>query len=171
MPELETERLTITSLTLDRVHAALGDRRLLADSLGVTVPDEWPNPEFAGLLPVLAHEFLEHPQLAVWSGLIIHRADATLIGDIGFKAEPDAAGSVEIGYSIVPRYAGHGYMTEAARAMVGWAFHQPGVRRVTAHCLNDNRGSIGVLEHLGMRQVGRNGPLLNWALERNRAPV
>lgn len=171
MPELETERLTITSLTLDRVHAALGDRRLLADSLGVTVPGEWPNPEFAGLLPVLAHEFLENPQLAIWSGLIVHRADTALIGDIGFKGEPDPTGSVEIGYGIIPRYAGHGYMTEAARAMIDWAFQQPGVRRVTANCLNDNRASIGVLEHLGMQRVGRNGPLLNWALKRSQTTV
>jgi [ribosomal protein S5]-alanine N-acetyltransferase len=73
---------------------------------------------------------------------------------------------VEIGYSIVPAYQGNGYASEATQAMVNWAFGHESVRRVTANCLNDNRASIRVLQTVGMTQIGRSGPLLDWSLER-----
>src|SRR5947209_3402777 len=138
---------------------------LLSDMLGVRVPDDWPGPDFAGLLPILAQQILEDPTFSTWTAVIIQRVESVLIGDIGFKAPPDPGGAIEIGYSIVPEYRGQGYATEAAGAMVRWAFRQPGVRRVTANCLNDNVASIRVLESLGMRQVGRSGPLLDWEME------
>jgi [ribosomal protein S5]-alanine N-acetyltransferase len=166
MPELETSRLTITSLTLDRVHAAISDRPLLGAILGANIPDDWPNQEFADALPVFAQWLLEDVSYAEWVGLIIHREDNTLIGDIGFKGRPNADGSVEIGYGIVPSYRNQGYASEAARAMVEWAFSHDDVQRVLANCLNDNIASIRVLEHIGMRQVGASGPLLDWAIER-----
>lgn len=166
MPELETDRLTITSLTLDLVHAAMTDTALLGDMLDARVPSDWPEPEFAGYLPILAQQILEDPTMSQWTGIVILREERVVIGDIGFKAPPDAEGRIEIGYSIVPDYRRYGYATEAARAMIEWALRQPGVRRITANCLNDNVASIRVLEHLGMRQVGRDGPLLDWELEK-----
>lgn len=38
----------------------------------------------------------------VWSGIIIHVGDNTVIGSMGFKAPPNDSGMVEIGYDIVP---------------------------------------------------------------------
>ncbi len=166
VPELETKRLIVTALTLERLHAAIGDRDLLGRLLEADIPDDWPNSEFGGFLPVLAQQILEEPALGEWMGLIIRKHERVLVGDVGFKGLPDAEGAVEIGYSIVPAYQGNGYASEATQAMVNWAFGHESVRRVTANCLNDNRASIRVLQTVGMTQIGRSGPLLDWSLER-----
>jgi RimJ/RimL family protein N-acetyltransferase len=41
------------------------------------------------------------------------RATGMVIGDIGFRGPPDAAGIVEIGYSVVAGRRRRGYATEA----------------------------------------------------------
>jgi RimJ/RimL family protein N-acetyltransferase len=102
------------------------------------------------------------PSSAEWGRIIVHTVDQAVIGDIGFIGRPDEEGNVEFGYSIVPEYRGKGYATEAARAIIEWAFKQPGVMRVTADCLNDNHASIRVLEKAGMRQIEPEGNLLCW---------
>jgi RimJ/RimL family protein N-acetyltransferase len=164
VPELETERLLVTPLSLDRAHAAMTDRDLLRRQLHAEIPDEWPNREFAEFLPLLAQQLLQEPPFADWIGLIIHRQERVLVGDIGFKGLPDSGGTVEIGYSVVPEYQGRGFATEATRAMIRWAFSNEAVETVTASCLNDNAPSIRVLQKAGMTEVRRDGPLLWWAL-------
>ena len=77
-----------------------------------------------------------------------------MVGGIGCKALPDASGTVEIGYGINPSAQGRGLATEAARALTDWALTQPGVRRVTAECLETNLGSVRVLEKAGFTRVG-----------------
>jgi len=42
-------------------------------------------------------------------------------------------------------FTGHGYMTEAVRAMVDWAFQQPNVLSVTAETENNGIASQRVL--------------------------
>lgn len=164
MPELQTERLLITPLSLDRVQAAMSDHALLQRQLRAGIADGWPNEEFAGFLPLLVQQLLQAPGLADWMGLIIHRRERLLVGDIGFKGSPDAEGAVEIGYSVVPGYQRRGFATEATRAMIGWAFGNPAVTTVTASCLNDNAASIRVLQKAGMTQIRRDGPLLWWSI-------
>ena len=60
--------------------------------------------------------------------------------------------TAEIGYVINPAYAGHGYATEAARALLAMAFGPLGLRRVVARVDARNPASAGVLRRLGMRQ-------------------
>ena len=77
-----------------------------------------------------------------------------LIGNVGIRrAEPDDP-VADMGYELSPRHWGHGYATEAGRAMLAWAFDDLGLARVHAHCVADNRGSVRVLERLGMRHEG-----------------
>jgi RimJ/RimL family protein N-acetyltransferase len=46
-------------------------------------------------------------------------------------------------------FRNRGYATEAAKALVEWAFEQPGVKRITAHCDQDNVASHRVVEKAG----------------------
>ncbi len=71
----------------------------------------------------------------------------TRIGSIRISScQPNAEGTVEVGYSVVPEYRRRGYATEATRAMIKHAFADAAVRRVIAHALPELVSSIGVLE-------------------------
>lgn len=63
--------------------------------------------------------------------------------------------SGEIGYVLDPAHAGHGYATEAARALLGLAFDGLGLHRVTARIDERNGASAAVARRLGMRQEAR----------------
>ena len=167
MAWVETERLLLIHLTQERIQALIESPQKLGELLGMNVAAEWPIQDFAEVLPWLAGEMEEQPSLCDWAGLLVHKADHTLMGDMGFKSSgPDESGMVEFGYSIAPAYRGHGYASEMAKGLVAWALEQPGVTRVTAECLPDNAGSIRVLEKTGLQQLAQNGELLKWEVRK-----
>jgi len=166
MRPITTPRLTLLPLTLPIVEAAMTDRAALAQTLPIYLHDGWPGPDFKDILPFIAETVRANPSYSEWVRLIAHRADNLTIGSIGFKEPPNPTGTIEIGYDIVPEYWGRGYATEAARALIEWAFTQPGVKRVTAECLSDNAASIRVLEKAGMRQLAPEGDMLKWEMLR-----
>ena len=58
-------------------------------------------------------------------------------------------------YGLAPAHQRQGYASEAAAAMVEYAFQSLGLRRVVATTTYDNAGSMGVMRKLGM-QIERN---------------
>jgi RimJ/RimL family protein N-acetyltransferase len=60
---------------------------------------------------------------------------------------------VLVGYAIYTDYEGRGYATEGVKALVGWAFEQPGVREVRALAPVWNTPALRVAENVGMRPV------------------
>ena len=80
---------------------------------------------------------------------------------------PDQAGVVEMGYDIVPEYRNQGYATEMARSLIAWALHEKGIKVVTASCLDDNIGSIKVLENAGMHRLEPDGNMLKWEIRKD----
>lgn len=78
-----------------------------------------------------------------------------MIGHLYFhRVEPSDFRGWELGYIFNPAYQGNGYCTEAARALVGYAFANLGTHRVSAYCDPRNEPSWRVLEKLGMRREG-----------------
>jgi len=63
-------------------------------------------------------------------------------------------GRAEIGYGLGSRYWGNGYMNEALRALVSYAFDVLELRRLEADVDPRNAGSIRTVERLGFRQEG-----------------
>lgn len=61
----------------------------------------------------------------------------------------------EIGWSIRRAFWGCGYATEAATAMLDFAFGELNAHRVLAICHAGNAASIRVMQKLGMRADGR----------------
>lgn len=61
----------------------------------------------------------------------------------------------EIGYILNPDFAGQGYATEAARAMLLLGFDELGLHRITARLDERNDASAKVARRLGMRQEAR----------------
>lgn len=103
-----------------------------------------------------------HPEDWLWytPWSIALKQNGTSVGDICFKG-PQRKGTVEWGYGLNEAYQGQGYMTEAARVLLEWAFSQKDVYAVEAETLPDNAASQAVLRKLGfkpMGTVGEEGP-------------
>lgn len=167
MQLLETQRLKLLPFTLELKKVTLAERARLPEMLGVAVPDTWPGADLLEALPLFIETTEKDPSGLVWDGIIIHKADQVAIGGMGFHGRPpDEAGRVEIGYNIIPAYEGQGYVTEMARRVIDWAFQIPGIEAITAECLDDNFGSIRVLEKVGMRRVAAERDKLKWELQK-----
>ena len=74
---------------------------------------------------------------------------------------------VEIAYGVAPDHQGNGYATEAAEALVAYAFSSGKVRVVRAHTFLEANASTRVLAKCGFRRVGEvsdpeDGPVWRW---------
>jgi RimJ/RimL family protein N-acetyltransferase len=78
-------------------------------------------------------------------------ASGELIGDVVlfWHSRDDRGG--EVGYVLNPKFSGHGYATEAVRALLGLAFDDLGLHRVIARLDARNVASARVAQRLGMR--------------------
>jgi len=85
---------------------------------------------------------------------VVHRESGEVIGSAGFKGPPDEDGMVEIAYGIVPSHQEQGYATEAAMALVAFAFGSGRVRLVRAHTLVESNASTRILTKCGFESVG-----------------
>ena len=77
--------------------------------------------------------------------------NGTLIGfinDCGVRED-----EIEIGYVIAPEYQGHGYATEAVRAVIH-ELRGMGFRKITAGYFEENAASRRVMEKAGMHPSG-----------------
>ena len=88
----------------------------------------------------------------VW--LAVRRADGRIIGDVGTHGPPDAAGCVEIGYSLAPSARGQGIGTAAVAALVRRLAAVPEIRLLTAVTDAQNTASRRLLERQGFRLEG-----------------
>jgi RimJ/RimL family protein N-acetyltransferase len=87
-----------------------------------------------------------------WQLAIERATEPGLIGDLYFAIKSTANATAEIGWTIHPDFAGNGYMTEAAGALLGIAFGTLGVHRVYAQLDPRNDASIALCRRLGMRE-------------------
>ncbi|MBI1260460.1 MAG: GNAT family N-acetyltransferase [Rhizobiales bacterium] len=78
--------------------------------------------------------------------------DGTLIGCVGATAHDH--GTVEIGYWIGKSWWNQGFATEAARAVIGFAFGHFALDHLVAGHFADNHASGTVLTKLGFRYTG-----------------
>jgi RimJ/RimL family protein N-acetyltransferase len=97
--------------------------------------------------------------------LIVVRDEKVGAGLLGFKGFPDERGATEIGYGIDPAYQGKGYMGEAVRALVEWAFTHSFCNVITATEV-ENPASKRLLEKLGARQVSASDHSTSWEIRK-----
>lgn len=79
-----------------------------------------------------------------------------MIGQIQFDDDDLRydTGSCNVSYSIMEEYAGRGYMTEALKAAIGYAFRMLGMEMVASRVFLENEKSHRVLEKLGFVKEG-----------------
>ncbi len=112
------------------------------------------------------------PKQYLWytDWLVTLRESGETVGSLGFKGPPKN-GEVELGYGIDPAFAGHGYATEAAKALIDWAFTQPEVYFIMGEAEAENAASLRILEKLGFVPAGqgeegprfeKERPIISW---------
>ena len=90
-----------------------------------------------------------------WMQIAIEREnDHAMIGDCAFHLLPDDLRQAEIGFTLAQPWWGHGYATEAVRALLQFLFTEADLHRVIAVCDVLNKASMRVLERVGMRREG-----------------
>jgi ribosomal-protein-alanine N-acetyltransferase len=158
---LETDRLVIRPFVLDD---AVEYRRLLEEAFGRESYGAEDKTQLLLEYHVIAdkaHEALH--QTPYEDRAIVLKSDGTLIGAVGFAAclapfgqiasfggTPHRTSEVGLFWALFPDHWGKGYATEAARAMVSYAFDELELARIVATTENDNERSIAVMKRLGM---------------------
>ncbi|MEG1593205.1 MAG: GNAT family N-acetyltransferase [Oscillibacter sp.] len=150
IPELTTERLTLSALTADDIPAynALvldGERNRW-----------WGYDDVAGLGgPVGERSFFDVANRDFDHRAAVNfavRLDGKLIGE-AVLYRFDCRGGAELGCRIDGAYAGHGYGTEAFAAAADWALYRVHLNRVVAKCYLENQASYKMLSSC-MRKSG-----------------
>ncbi|MBA3895220.1 MAG: GNAT family N-acetyltransferase [Gemmatimonadales bacterium] len=152
---VRTPRLDLTPLSAEAIDALLtGDGARLDAITGARFRDPAPPPYMADALPVVRDRLRAHPSEAPWwNWLIVDRESGEAVGSVAFGGPVNSEGAVLVGYAMYAEYEGRGYATEAVRALVAWAFGQPGVREVRALAPVWNTPALRVAENVGMRPV------------------
>jgi [ribosomal protein S5]-alanine N-acetyltransferase len=153
---ISTRRLELIPLPPEAVERLIvGDRAGAMESLGVTLPDEFPAPgDRDGFLPIQLQRMRDAPERRDWlARVMVSRRDRSAIGHCGFHGPPEMIGRAEIGYTVFTRYRGQGYAKEAAAALVEWAFSQ-GESEVYASVAPDNAPSLAVVRRAGFIEIG-----------------
>lgn len=167
---LRTSRLRLIDADLDVWDAFMQGNHVLSRTLGVNVPKNWT--ENADAFPMFIEMVRHNPDLVVWGAkFIIYVPENLLVGSCGYKGKPNEAGEVEIGYEIKASHRQKGLATEAARALIDFAFNDDRVSKVIAHTLPFKNPSTSVLFKLGFVQTGEaqdpdEGTVWRWELPR-----
>lgn len=90
--------------------------------------------------------------------------DERVIGEIALnqRGEDRPNERIELAYTLSSNYWNKGLMTEAAQAVMNWAFQTYSFNRLYAWCDPRNAGSWRVLEKLGMKREGQLRSHLKW---------
>ena len=87
--------------------------------------------------------------------LIIRSADNALVGGLTLaNIRRGVAQAASLGYWMSLPFVRHGYMTEAVRALIPFAFGTLRLHRLEAACIPTNVGSIRLLEKTGFVREG-----------------
>ena len=84
---------------------------------------------------------------------VVRDPQGEAVGMCGIVVGREGLDSPDIGYAFLARHAGHGYATEAARAVLAHAREVMGLSKVAAITAADNLASQRVLEKIGLRFV------------------
>lgn len=150
-PTLESDRLILRKMTRDDAP----DLFEYASNPEVAKYTTWHPHQSLEDSHLFLNFILETPQThESFNWGIIHKADGKLIGTCGLVnwVVPDYY--AEIGYALSRRYWGQGYMPEAVKAVVAFAFQKTDLNRIEARCKVPNLSSARVMEKVGMKYEG-----------------
>jgi RimJ/RimL family protein N-acetyltransferase len=153
-PALETERLLIRDWQPSDVDSAFA-------IYGSPEIAHWLTPAMQQVSdPAVMGAILQawteaQPNMAPPTGrwAIARRSDGEVLGGLLIRLLPPYDSDLELGWQLRPDAWGHGYATEASRALMGWAFQQ-GADELFAVARPNNSRAVATASRLGMQWVG-----------------
>ena len=139
---IETDRLLLRALSPEDAEAAFawcGDPQ---------VNRFMPYPLYTRVEDVRA--WLTDAADSQWEFAFVRKSDGLLMGSGGVSPGETPGDPWEVGYNLRRDCWGRGYATEAARAMIGFAFRTFGVRDFSANHAKGNPASGHVMRRCGM---------------------
>jgi RimJ/RimL family protein N-acetyltransferase len=111
--------------------------------------------ECTGLWRMRSDQIKEHPGDAAWiTRLIIDPSVPAPVGLAGFHGAPDAAGMVELGYRVDPKFRRRGYARQSLETLLAVAQRHPDVRTVRATISPENGPSLALISTYGFVENG-----------------
>ena len=143
---LRGDGLTLVPVRADEVEAALAGRfdELAAASGALVAGAGWPHADTPAAFGRLI--------AGGWTWLVVD--GGRVVGELGTKGPPDAAGTVEIGYGLAAASRGRGIGGRAVAVLLEALDRRGDVRLIRAHVAPHNVASVRLLHRLGFRQAG-----------------
>lgn len=148
-PTLRTARLLLRPFEdgdADALFRQMSDPVVMRYWDGVPWTDAARSLWFLGRVRTMAEEGTGVRLVVEWDGVFV--------GWLGVVKYDAANRSASLGYNYGTASWGQGIATEAARALLGWAFDTLDLNRVQAEADTRNTGSVRVLEKLGFQREG-----------------
>lgn len=151
MPEI-----ALVQLPAETLHAlANGDLAGANASSPVRLTEYFVRPEWHSVWARRSAQIREDPGCAGWITRAIFDTSArTAVGRAGFHGPPDAAGMVELGYSVDPAHRRRGYASAAVALMLEQVRTDLGVQTVRATISPGNLASRALVAQFGFVEVG-----------------
>ncbi|SFD24886.1 GNAT family N-acetyltransferase [Ruminococcus albus] len=151
--KIKTERLILRPICtkdLETTHAYASDRENCRFMVFLPKLSEDETLEFLRC----AEEEWSKPKPGYYELAVVY--EGRHIGGVSLYPD-DTRTSAEIGWIIHPGYHKQGFGSEAASALMGFAFKELGIKHFYAHCDTENTASRRVMEKLGMTLTEEHG--------------
>lgn len=151
---LETKRLKLIPLKLDQLEESLIDKEKMEKESGLTSDERSLDDLMQRVYKIKIDKIKVNPEdylyYTYWQ--IVAKNSNQIMGTIGYKGIPNSSGEIEVGYGLHPNHRGLGYMTEALKKMVKWAFDdvKQEVQAVIGRTTKENSASQKVIERVNM---------------------
>ena len=169
MPEITTRCLQLRALSQEQLTRYLDQPEALETELGITLSravltETTQRAIHMKVKKMAAAPERYHPWYTYW--LIVLKEQDHAAGLVGYKGLYAGQEAVEVGYVIEAGHRNQGYMTEAVRALVGWAFQDPRCQAVFAPVPKTNPASSRVLEKAGFWVEKETEEHIHWRTEK-----
>lgn len=161
IPELHTPRLLLRAFVpadAPAVQRLAGDQAIASTTLNI--PHPYPDGVAEAWIATHAAAFDRGESLSL---AVVLAATGELVGAVALVHINLEHARAEIGYWIGKAYWGKGYCTEAAGALIDYAFRTLELNRIYAYHLTRNPASGRVMQKLGMvHEGGLRQHVLKW---------
>lgn len=167
--QLDSEHIVLVPLSYEHLILYLQGENKLERAFGLPEGKRSISPELIEafhetILIAVANPETDYLFSTLWN--VIDKVSNQMVGDLCFKGEPDENGEIEIGYGTYVPFRGKGYMTEAIRVLMDWAFTQPGVKAIIAETESTNIASHRTLLKNNFWEYKIKGDMIWWRCDK-----